>query len=91
MIPVSIIIGDGVANAIYNFTGNIGFRVIYAIVFISMMMDDLGIPNVKSMVKKWLKKKRETPPLNTSLSRALLAHHVVNILKKHRQVVATRR
>jgi len=53
MIPVSVIFGDGTANAIYGFAENVGFRVVYAIVFISMMMDDLGIPNAKSAVKKW--------------------------------------
>ena len=54
MIPVSIIAGDGIANSINNFAGgDIGFKLVYAIVFISLLMDDLGIPNVKTAFKKW--------------------------------------
>ena len=57
MIPVSIIAGDNIANQIMNFAGNdFGYKIVYAIVFISMMMDDLGIPNIKTAIKKWRKK-----------------------------------
>ena len=53
MIPVSIILGDGAANTIMNIVGDdITFKVAYTIVFISMMMDDLGVPSIKTFIKK---------------------------------------
>src|SRR3989338_11297253 len=58
MIPVSIIAGDGVAQKIMDFAGNdLGYKVVYAIVFISMMMDDFGVPNLKTALRRWLKHK----------------------------------
>ena len=57
MIPIAIIAGDNVANQIMNFAGNdFGYKIIYIVVFVSMMMDDLGIPNIKTAFKKWRKK-----------------------------------
>ncbi len=61
MIPISAIVGDEVANKITNFAGrDFGYGIIYAIVFISMVMDDLGVPNFKTTCKRWLKKKTGT-------------------------------
>lgn len=60
MIPVSIIAGNGVANSINNFAGgDIWIRVLYAIVFFSFMLDDLGILNVKTAFKKWRDKRKK--------------------------------
>ncbi len=60
MIPVSILAGDNTANVIMNFVGNdFNFKMVYAIVFISMMMDDLGVPNPKTAFKKWREKRKK--------------------------------
>ena len=59
-IPVSIIAGQNVADGIETavFTGNVSYRIIYAIVFISLMMEDLGILGPKGLFKRW--KERRT-------------------------------
>jgi len=60
MIPVSVLAGDRAVTSITGFIdGGIGYKAIYAIVFISMMMDDLGVPNIKTVFKKWLVRKKE--------------------------------
>lgn len=62
MIPVSIIAGDGVAQKIMDCAGNdLGYKVVYAIVFISMVMDDLGVPNIKTVFRRWRQKKMVRP------------------------------
>lgn len=59
MFPVSIIAGDEAASRIIDFAiGDDSYRIIYAVVFISMMMDDLSIPNIKTALKRcwrWMK------------------------------------
>lgn len=60
MIPVSIVAGDGVANSVNNLTGSETlFRIIYAIIFFSLMLDDLGVPNIKTAFKKWRDKRKK--------------------------------
>ena len=58
MIPVSIIAGNHSANYV---TGALNsdkfFVIVYACIFLSLMADDLGIPNVKTLYKRYLQKK----------------------------------
>lgn len=57
MIPVFVIAGDDIAKRIMNFAGNdFGYKIVYIVVFITMMMDEMGIPNVKAAFGKWWKK-----------------------------------
>lgn len=58
MIPVSVIFGDEVASKIMDIAGSAGYKVIYVCVFVSLMMDDLGVPNIKTFYKRWWKKRR---------------------------------
>lgn len=54
MIPVSIIAGDGVAHKITNFADNgLSFKIVYAIVFISMVMEDPTAQGTKNFLKRW--------------------------------------
>ncbi|GEM_PF-5897518 len=54
MIPVSIILGDEIANKIMHLaSSNLVFKILYACVFISMVMDDLGIPSIKTLHRRW--------------------------------------
>ena len=58
MIPISIMAGEEVARSARNFVGeDLVFRIIYSIVFISMVMDDFGIPNIKTFFKRWKQEK----------------------------------
>ncbi|MFH1822687.1 MAG: hypothetical protein ABH830_03225 [Patescibacteria group bacterium] len=60
MIPVNIIAGDKITAGIMNFANkDFGFRIIYAIVFVSLIMDDLGVPNIKTAFKKWREKRKQ--------------------------------
>lgn len=60
MIPVAVLVGgDGAANSVMSFAGgNISYRVVYAIVFISLMMLMFGTPMSKSAFKKWCAQRR---------------------------------
>ena len=60
MIPVSIIISDEVARNITDFFAgnNFGYKIVYTVVFISMVMEDLGVLNDKTMSKRWRKRKK---------------------------------
>jgi len=61
MIPASIIGGEAVATTIECFVHDyVGYRVIYVIVFILMVLDDLGFPNFKTLIKRWWKKKKKS-------------------------------
>lgn len=60
MIPVSIIAGDQIVGQINVFLGNDNwYRIIYAIAFFSMLLDDLGVPNLKTAFKKYFKKNKK--------------------------------
>lgn len=60
MIPVSIIAGDGMANSANNLASSETlFRILYAIVFFSFLLDDLGVPNFKTAFKKWRDKRKK--------------------------------
>jgi len=59
MIPVTFIVGDEVAQKITNFVGiDLGYKFVYAIVFISMVLDDLGLPNIETFFIWWGRKQR---------------------------------
>ncbi len=48
MIPVFVIAGDDIANRIVNLVDrDLGYRITYIFVFITMMMEDMGILNIK--------------------------------------------
>ncbi|MDP1718906.1 MAG: hypothetical protein Q8L24_00565 [bacterium] len=56
MIPVAIIIGANAAHHISVTVGPLGsglLTLLYAVIFISLMLDDFGIPNLKTFTKKW--------------------------------------
>src|SRR3989344_4047262 len=54
MIPVSIITGNEGASKIMNFAGDgLGYKIIYAIVFISTVMNDFGVPSIKTVFGRW--------------------------------------
>lgn len=58
MIPVSIIAGDAVSKKIMDFAEyELGFKAAYTLAFAMLMMDDLGIPNIKTLYKRWQKKR----------------------------------
>lgn len=60
MIPVWVIAGDNIAKQIIEFAGrDFGYKIVYIIVFVSMMMDDLDIPNFKTLFKKWREKQNK--------------------------------
>jgi hypothetical protein len=60
MIPVSIIAGDQAVAQISTFLGvDNWYKIIYAIVFFSMLFDDLGLPNIKTAVKRYFAQKRK--------------------------------
>ena len=60
MIPVSIIAGNQVVAQISAFlTNDNWYKIIYAIVFFSMLFDDLGLPNIKTAVKRYFAQKRK--------------------------------
>lgn len=60
MIPVSILVGDSIAIGLSAAVDDLGFRVIYAIVFISMMLEDMGMPGIKQTLSKWWRNKKST-------------------------------
>ncbi len=58
MIPVLIIAGGGIGKQIMDFVvSDFGYKIVYIVVFTSLMMDDLEIiPKIKTVIKKWRKK-----------------------------------
>ncbi len=58
MTPVFIVAGGDIGKQIIDFVVNdFGYKIVYIVVFTSMMMDDLGIiPKIKTVIKKWREK-----------------------------------
>ena len=60
MIPVSIIFEDSVAQGISKFLfQDLGFKVLYTLIFISMMLDAYGVPSTKTLYRWVVMKYRE--------------------------------
>lgn len=65
MIPVSIIFGSAIAERILNFAGNdLGYKVAYILAFIMLMLDDLGVPNIKALYLRWKNRRAKTQKVN---------------------------
>lgn len=56
VIPVSIIGSHGLADKIMDAGKDIGYKFVYTIVFIYMIMDDFGVTNIKAAFKRWRQK-----------------------------------
>jgi len=57
-VPISFIVGDEVANRITDFAGNdLGYKFVYAIVFILIVMNDIRDLKNKAVPKQWKQKK----------------------------------
>lgn len=61
MFPVSVVAGKQIADcgSVFFSDQGYGFRIIYAIIFLSMVMDDLGIKNLKTACKQWYQKSQK--------------------------------
>ena len=54
LIPVYVVAGNEAVEYIETFlNGDTMFKIIYVLVFLCMMADDLGLPNLKTAIKNW--------------------------------------
>ena len=84
MIPVLIIAGDGVAQKTMDFAvGDLGYKVVYAIVFISMMMDDLGVPNGQVQLHPRVLEKGVPRPVELELHVPDERRHPIGVVAIH--------
>lgn len=59
-IPLAWLFGEPVVKAINNFVEDVMYQISWVILFVTMMLDDLGLQNVKTYFKKqWKQWRRE--------------------------------
>lgn len=54
LLPVSIICGDVVAMKVRHFVeAFVSFRLLYAIVFVGMLLEEFGVTGMRAKFRKW--------------------------------------